>query len=199
MECFVKGRSAFRGSCCSFETSAYRNTLREHGVQTVRAQNSVNLVSVILGGFSRTPRVFFVLFTFAPEATAVIILSFELAALTIGMGSFGVLFLTCQMVLDGRMSVGSVVMVNSYLMQLYLPLNSLGRAYRMIKNAMVDMVGGLFCLNLFLASVSCDFWGSKRGFFSACFASYCAWLALFSSAQSVVIPLRVEYLVFFVC
>lgn len=168
-------------------------------MQTVRAQNSVNLVSVILGGFSRTPRVFFVLFTFAPEATAVIILSFELAALTIGMGSFGVLFLTCQMVLDGRMSVGSVVMVNSYLMQLYLPLNSLGRAYRMIKNAMVDMVGGLFCLNLFLASVSCDFWGSKRGFFSACFASYCAWLALFSSAQSVVIPLRVEYLVFFVC
>ena len=40
---------------------------------------------------------------------------------------------------DGRMTIGRFVLVNTYLMQLYQPLNFLGMVYMTIKQGMVDM------------------------------------------------------------
>jgi ATP-binding cassette subfamily B protein len=40
---------------------------------------------------------------------------------------------------DGSMSIGDMVMVNTYLIQLYQPLNILGFAYREIKQGLTDM------------------------------------------------------------
>jgi len=40
---------------------------------------------------------------------------------------------------DGSMSIGDLVMVNTYLIQLYQPLNILGFAYREIKQGLTDM------------------------------------------------------------
>jgi ABC-type transport system involved in Fe-S cluster assembly fused permease/ATPase subunit len=42
-------------------------------------------------------------------------------------------------VIKGVMTVGDFVMVNTYLLQLYQPLNMLGSTYRMIKTAIIDM------------------------------------------------------------
>jgi ATP-binding cassette subfamily B protein len=42
-------------------------------------------------------------------------------------------------VADGSMTLGDFVLVNSYLVQLYIPLNGLGFLYREIKQSMADM------------------------------------------------------------
>jgi len=49
------------------------------------------------------------------------------------------MWLTAKGVAEGEMSVGDLVLVNAFLMQLYLPLNFLGVVYRELRQAMTDI------------------------------------------------------------
>ena len=60
-------------------------------------------------------------------------------ACIIATGLTVVMLLAAQGVQDGSMSVGRFVMVNTYLMQIYQPLNMLGFVYREIKQGLIDM------------------------------------------------------------
>jgi ATP-binding cassette subfamily B protein len=68
-----------------------------------------------------------------------------LSLLNIGQGAIIAVGLTAVMVMagsgvqQGRMTIGDFVLVNAYLMQLYLPLNFLGFAYREIKQSLIDL------------------------------------------------------------
>jgi ATP-binding cassette subfamily B protein len=59
--------------------------------------------------------------------------------LIIGLGLLAVMLLAGDEVVQGKHSVGDFVLVNTYLIQLYLPLNFLGFVYREIKQSLVDM------------------------------------------------------------
>ncbi len=59
--------------------------------------------------------------------------------LIISVGVVGVMLLAAYGVQDGSMTLGDFVLVNTFLLQLYLPLNFLGFVYREIKQALVDM------------------------------------------------------------
>ncbi len=60
-------------------------------------------------------------------------------ALIIALGLGLVMYMAAAGVRNGSMSVGQFVLVNTYLMQLYQPLNFLGFVYREIKQGLVDM------------------------------------------------------------
>ncbi len=60
-------------------------------------------------------------------------------ATIIALGLAVVMLMAAQGVRDGSMSVGKFVLVNTYLMQLYQPLNMLGFVYREIKQGLTDM------------------------------------------------------------
>jgi len=68
-----------------------------------------------------------------------------LAALNIGQAFIIAVGVTVMMtmaafeVAGGRMTVGDFVLVNAYLIQLYLPLNFLGTVYREIRQSLIDM------------------------------------------------------------
>ena len=59
-------------------------------------------------------------------------------AAIIALGLTLVMLLAGQGVTDGSMTVGDFVLVNTYLIQLYMPLNILGFAYREIKQGLTD-------------------------------------------------------------
>ncbi len=61
----------------------------------------------------------------------------QVAITAIGLG--GIMFMAAWQVRGGTMTVGRFVLVNTYIMQLYQPLNFLGFVYREFKQGLVDM------------------------------------------------------------
>jgi ATP-binding cassette subfamily B protein len=57
----------------------------------------------------------------------------------IAVGVTLVMFAAASGVVDGTMSVGDLVLVNAFMLQLFIPLNFLGVVYRQIKYALADM------------------------------------------------------------
>ncbi len=60
-------------------------------------------------------------------------------SLIISIGLVIVLLMAAQGVADGRFTIGEFVLVNSLLIQIYMPLNFLGFVYREIKQSLTDM------------------------------------------------------------
>ena len=60
-------------------------------------------------------------------------------ATIIGAGLITILLMAGNDVISGKRTIGDFVLVNSFLIQLYMPLNFLGFVYREIKNSLVDM------------------------------------------------------------
>jgi ATP-binding cassette subfamily B protein len=69
----------------------------------------------------------------------------SLSLLNVGQGAIIALGVTVIMIMAGHgvaagsMTIGDFVLVNAYLIQLYLPLNFLGNVYRQIKQSIIDM------------------------------------------------------------
>jgi ATP-binding cassette, subfamily B, heavy metal transporter len=59
--------------------------------------------------------------------------------LIIAVGLVAMLWRATQGVVDGRMTLGDLVMVNAFMIQLYIPLNFLGVMYREIKQSLTDL------------------------------------------------------------
>ena len=60
-------------------------------------------------------------------------------SLIIGLGVTLLMLLAAHDVQQGRMTVGDLVLVNVFMLQLYMPLHFLGFVYREIKNSLADM------------------------------------------------------------
>jgi ABC-type transport system involved in Fe-S cluster assembly fused permease/ATPase subunit len=60
-------------------------------------------------------------------------------ALIIGLGVTGLMYLAAKGVAQETMTIGDLVMVNLYLLQLFVPLNALGFIYREIRRALSDI------------------------------------------------------------
>ena len=59
--------------------------------------------------------------------------------LIIAIGLVAMLWRATQGVAEGRMTLGDLVMVNAFMIQLYMPLNFLGVIYRQIKQSLTDL------------------------------------------------------------
>jgi ATP-binding cassette subfamily B protein len=60
-------------------------------------------------------------------------------AIIIAIGVTGMMTMAAGGIRNGTMTVGDFVLVNAYLIQLYMPLNLLGMVYREIRQALIDM------------------------------------------------------------
>lgn len=75
----------------------------------------------------------------------------SLSVLNIGQGVIiaagltALMLLAGQGVVDGELTLGDLVLINAYLLQLYLPLGFLGFVYREIRHSLADMER-MFCL-----------------------------------------------------
>ncbi|PWB18001.1 ABC transporter ATP-binding protein/permease [Comamonas sp. JNW] len=59
--------------------------------------------------------------------------------LIIAVALVAMLWRATQGVVDGRLSLGDLVMINAFMIQLYIPLNFLGTLYREIKQSLTDL------------------------------------------------------------
>ena len=59
--------------------------------------------------------------------------------LSIAMGVTAMMWRAASGVVDGSMTIGDLVLVNAFLIQLYMPLNFLGVVYREIRQALTDI------------------------------------------------------------
>lgn len=57
----------------------------------------------------------------------------------VAVGVTIIMFLAADGVVSGEMSVGDLVMVNAFMLQLFIPLNFLGMVYRQVKYSLADM------------------------------------------------------------
>jgi len=57
----------------------------------------------------------------------------------IALGVTGLMLLAAHEVVNGRMTIGDLVLVNVFMLQLYLPMHFLGFVYREIKSSLIDM------------------------------------------------------------
>ncbi|MEE9445584.1 MAG: ABC transporter ATP-binding protein/permease [Cocleimonas sp.] len=57
----------------------------------------------------------------------------------ISIGVTIIMYFAASGVVDGNMSIGDLVMVNAFMLQLFIPLNALGIIYRQIKYTLADM------------------------------------------------------------
>jgi len=60
-------------------------------------------------------------------------------AVIIAIGVTLIMFLAANGVVKGEMSIGDLVMVNAFMLQLFIPLNALGIIYRQVKYTLADM------------------------------------------------------------
>ena len=65
----------------------------------------------------------------------------------IALGVTAMMWRAAQGVVDGRMTIGDLVLVNAFLIQLYIPLNFLGVVYREIRQALTDIERMFLLLN----------------------------------------------------
>lgn len=70
--------------------------------------------------------------------TSMSLLNFGQGAI-IGLGVTVIMFFATEGVVDGSMTIGDLVLVNAFLLQLFIPLNFLGMVYRQIKYSLADM------------------------------------------------------------
>jgi ABC-type transport system involved in Fe-S cluster assembly fused permease/ATPase subunit len=70
--------------------------------------------------------------------TTLSVLNFGQGAI-IAVGMTLLLILASQRVVEGSMTIGDLVLVNAFLLQLYMPLGFLGFVYREIKHSLADM------------------------------------------------------------
>ena len=59
--------------------------------------------------------------------------------LIIALGVTAMMWRAANGVVEGQMTIGDLVLVNAFLIQLYVPLNSLGLVYREIRQALTDL------------------------------------------------------------
>ena len=70
--------------------------------------------------------------------TSMSVLNFGQSAI-IGVGVTIIMFFAANQVVQDRMSIGDLVMINAFMLQLFIPLGALGMIYRQFKYTLADM------------------------------------------------------------